>query len=46
MIPRLKKIYQEEILPNLIQKLAIKNNMQAPRLEKIVLNMGSWTRCK
>ena len=40
MTPRLKKLYKDEILPSLIQKLAIKNVMQAPRLEKIVLNMG------
>ncbi|MEK9741779.1 MAG: 50S ribosomal protein L5 [Pelagibacteraceae bacterium] len=40
MIPRLKKIYKEEILPSLIKNLAIKNAMQAPKLEKIVLNMG------
>ncbi|MDA0971957.1 MAG: 50S ribosomal protein L5 [Proteobacteria bacterium] len=40
MIPRLKKIYQEEIMPSLTKTLSIKNTMQVPKLEKIVLNMG------
>ena len=40
MIPRLKKIYQEEISQNLIKSLSIKNAMEVPKLEKIVLNMG------
>ena len=31
---------QSEIMPKLIKELDIKNPMQAPRLEKIVLNMG------
>ena len=40
MIPRLKKKYLEEILPNIVKNLSIKNTMQAPKIEKIVLNMG------
>ena len=40
MIPRLKKIYLEEILPNIVKNLSIKNTMQAPKIKKIVLNMG------
>lgn len=38
--PRLKKFYQKEILPLIIKELSLKNPMQAPKLEKIVLNMG------
>lgn len=40
MIPRLKKIYQEEFIPALKQNLGIQNIMQVPKIEKIVLNMG------
>ncbi|MDA0870046.1 MAG: 50S ribosomal protein L5 [Proteobacteria bacterium] len=40
MIPRLKKIYQEEFIPALKQNLGIQNVMQVPKIEKIVLNMG------
>ena len=40
MIPRLKNIYEKEILPKLMIKLNYKNKHQAPRFTKIVLNMG------
>ena len=40
MVPRLKNIYDKEILPKLMTKLNYKNKHQAPRLTKIVLNMG------
>lgn len=38
--PRLKKDYQEKIIPALVEKFAYKSIMQAPRLEKIVLSQG------
>lgn len=38
--PRLKSSYREEIVPKLRQEFSIDNVMAAPRLEKIVLNMG------
>ena len=38
--PRLKVRYQEEILPALLQEFGYSNPMQAPRLQKIVLNIG------
>lgn len=38
--PRLKKYYDKELVPVLMQELGLQNKMQAPRLEKIVLNMG------
>ena len=36
----LKKLYVEEIVPNLTKKFNYTTKMQVPRLEKIVLNMG------
>jgi Ribosomal protein L5 len=40
MIPRLKKIYQEEFIPALKQNLGIQNVMQVPKNRKIVLKYG------
>ena len=37
---RLKQRYLEEIRPALIQRFGYSSSMQAPRLEKITLNMG------
>lgn len=39
-IPRLRTQYDETIKANLIQEFGYKNVMQAPKLDKIVLNMG------
>jgi len=36
----LKKLYEEEIVPNMIKEFNYTTKMQVPRLEKIVLNMG------
>ncbi len=38
--PRLKQAYRENIRPALKQEFGYKNDMQIPRLDKIVLNMG------
>lgn len=40
MSARLKKIYEEQIAPELKKKFGYANKMQVPRLEKIVINMG------
>ncbi len=40
MAARLKQRYEKEIRPALVQEFGYKNTMQAPRLEKIVVNMG------
>ena len=40
MEPRLKSIYRTEILPELKNILGVKNSMQVPKIEKIVINMG------
>lgn len=39
-MPRLKESYVSEVLPALMKKFGYKNVMQAPKLEKIVINMG------
>ena len=38
--PRLQAKYRESVLPGLIKRFGYKNVMQAPRVEKIVVNMG------
>jgi large subunit ribosomal protein L5 len=40
MAARLKKIFNEKIVPELKQKLELKNTMQVPRILKITVNMG------
>ena len=40
MIPRLKELYNKEIQPDLKTKLGLKNSYMAPKLTKVVLNMG------
>lgn len=37
---RLKKIYREQIVPELVSRFNYQSPMQVPRLEKITLNMG------
>lgn len=37
---RLKEIYQKELVPKLIEELQLKNLMEAPQVEKVVINMG------
>ena len=40
MMPRLKNIYEKEILPKLMTKLNYTNKHQAPKITKIILNVG------
>jgi large subunit ribosomal protein L5 len=40
MAARLKQIYREKIVPELKQKLELKNTMEVPRILKITVNMG------
>ncbi len=40
MVARLRERYRREIAPALMKDLGVKNALAAPRLEKIVLNMG------
>jgi len=39
-IPRLKKIYEQKIIPSMMEKSGYTNRMDIPRLHKIVINMG------
>jgi len=39
-VARLRKEYDETIVPAMIEKFGYKNRMEVPRLDKIVLNMG------
>lgn len=38
--PRLKAYYKENVLPALLKDLGVKSPMAAPKLEKIVINIG------
>ncbi len=40
VVPRLKKLYHEVIVPEMMKKFNYKNVMQVPKLVKIVVNMG------
>ncbi|TNE42924.1 MAG: 50S ribosomal protein L5, partial [Alphaproteobacteria bacterium] len=39
-VPRVKTQYAEVIKPRLVEKFGYKNELEVPRLDKIVLNMG------
>src|SRR5262245_62355462 len=38
--PRLKKVYEETIRKALLEQFKYENEMEIPRLDKIVINMG------
>ncbi len=40
MASRLRALYENEVVPALMERFAYRNAMQVPRLEKIVVNMG------
>jgi large subunit ribosomal protein L5 len=37
---RMKEMYQTELVPQLMKDLQLKNVMEVPRIEKVVINMG------
>lgn len=39
--PRLKKVYRETVLPKLREQFGYKSIMQVPKIDKIVINMGT-----
>jgi len=39
-MPRLRDLYQEQVVPALTKELGYANVMQVPRLEKVVVNVG------
>ena len=38
--PRLLEVYRKSIVPEMMKRFSYKNGMQAPKLEKIVINVG------
>ena len=38
--PRLRTTYEDEVRPNLVEQFGYENEMEVPRLEKIVVNRG------
>ncbi len=38
--PRMKTLFNEELIPRLMDELGLTNVMQVPRFEKVVINMG------
>ncbi len=43
-MPDMKKKYKEQVIPELQKKLGLKNVMQVPKLEKIVVSTGIGTK--
>ena len=39
-VPRLRDVYRERVVPSLMKEFNLRNPMQVPRLERIVLNVG------
>lgn len=39
-MPRIKKLYEKEVVSGLMEEFGYKNVMQVPRLSKMVINMG------
>jgi large subunit ribosomal protein L5 len=39
-MPRLKEMFDKEVVPKMMKEFGYKNRMQVPRLHKIVINMG------
>ena len=39
-IPRLRRDYDERIVPAMIERFGYKNKLEVPKLDKIVINMG------
>lgn len=40
VLPRLKAVYTQSIMPTLMKDLGLTNRLQVPRLEKVVVNVG------
>ncbi len=40
VVPRLKAVYTQSIVPTLMKELGLTNRLQVPRLEKVVVNVG------
>ena len=40
MATKIKEKFENEVLPQIVEKFKLKSKMEAPRLQKIVINMG------
>ena len=40
MLSRLRDKYMNDVVSNLVEKFGYKNEMQVPKVEKIIVNMG------
>ena len=38
--PRLKELYNESVVPAMMEKFGYENSMEVPKLNKVVINMG------
>ena len=38
--PRMRRLYDEEVRPRMLEEFGYKNPMEVPRLDKVVINMG------
>src|SRR5258708_20657014 len=38
--PRMKTVYHDTVVPEMIKRFGLKNPMEVPRLVKVVVNMG------
>ena len=38
--PRLRDVYEQQVIPALMKEFGYKNVMQVPKLERVVLNVG------
>lgn len=38
--PRLQKMYEDQVIPALMEKFGFKNKLQAPKIQKVTVNMG------
>ncbi len=39
-VPRMRELYKEQVVPQLVEQFAYQNLMQVPKVVKVVLNMG------
>jgi large subunit ribosomal protein L5 len=45
-VPRLKNVYQKEVVPALTKQFSYTNPMQVPHLEKVVINIGMGSEAR
>jgi large subunit ribosomal protein L5 len=45
-VPRLKKKYNDEVVPALLKEFSFSNRMQVPQLKKVVINIGMGSEAR